>query len=109
MMKFLNNILNDVEEYRDLFRAVESGRMPAMATGLTNVHKAHVVHSICTGTKRKALVLASDEAEAQRLCDDLRAMGTKTVFCQEDVLLTNMLILLLKVCQCGCLLLQGFF
>ena len=79
-MKFLNNILNDVEEYRDLFRAVESGRMPAMATGLTNVHKAHVVHSICTGTKRKALVLASDEAEAQRLCDDLRAMGTKTVF-----------------------------
>ena len=80
MMRFLDNVLNGVEEYRSLYRAVISNRLPAMATGLTNIHKAHVIHSICVQSGRKALVLASDEAEAQRFCDDLKAMGTSAVF-----------------------------
>ncbi len=79
-MKFLNHVLNDISEYKDLCYAIENGRVPAMATGLTSVHKAHLVHSICSQSQKKALILASDEAEAQRLLNDLTAMGTKAVF-----------------------------
>lgn len=79
-MNFLDNVLDGVKEYNELYRAVESGRFPAMATGLANVHKAHLIHSMCKKSKRKALVLASDEAEARRLCDDLEMMGTKAAF-----------------------------
>ncbi len=79
-MKFLDKVLNESEEYRDLYRAVELGRMPAMATGLSAVHKAHIIHSLCKQSSRKALVLAADEAEAQKICEDLEKMGTSNVF-----------------------------
>ena len=79
-MKFLDGVLRGVEEYRELSRAVDLGRMPAMATGLSGVHKAHFIHSLCTEKNCGALVIASDEAEAQKLCGDLKAMGTETVF-----------------------------
>lgn len=79
-MKFLDGILSDVKEYGELSRAISLERMPAMATGLSGVHKAHLVHSLCNENKCGALIIAADEAEAQRLCNDLSAMGTETVF-----------------------------
>lgn len=79
-MKFLDGVLRGVEEYRELSRSIALGRMPAMATGLSGIHKAHLIHSLCTEKNCGALVIASDEAEAQKLCSDLKAMGTDTVF-----------------------------
>lgn len=79
-MKFLDGVLRGVEEYRELSRSIALGRMPAMATGLSGVHKAHLIHSLCTEKNCGALVIASDEAEAQKLCSDIKAMGTDTVF-----------------------------
>ncbi len=79
-MKFLNNILYDVAEYKELSRSISLNRFPAMATGLSAIHKAHLIHSLCTEHNCGAIVIASDEHEAQRLCDDLNTMGTSTVF-----------------------------
>ena len=79
-MKFLNNVLNDVPQYRQLFDALSVGSFPAMATGLSSVHKAHLVHHLCVNNNKKAVVIASDEAEAQRLCNDITSMGTKAVY-----------------------------
>lgn len=79
-MRFLRDVLFGTEEYRTLERAVESGRTPAMATGLSAIHKAHLVYSMCERLKRRALVLASDEAEASRLCGDFQSMGIKSVY-----------------------------
>ncbi len=79
-MKFLKNILFGTEEYRTLERAVESGRTPAMATGLSAIHKAHLIYSMCSRLNRRSLVLASDEAEASRLCGDFESMGIKAVY-----------------------------
>lgn len=80
IMKFFDNILKDVPEYRELSRAVQLERLPAMATGLSGVHKAHLIHSLCYENNCGALVIASDEHEAQKLCSDLRTMGTGAVF-----------------------------
>lgn len=79
-MRFLNDVLWRTEEYRTLERAVDHGRTPAMATGLSAIHKAHLIHSMCKRLGRRALVLASNESEAAKLCSDLCAMGTKAVY-----------------------------
>lgn len=79
-MRFLNSVLSGVSEYRQLYSALEEDRFPVMAAGLSSVHKAHLIHHLCTFTGRRAAVIASDEAEAQRFCSDISAMGTKAVF-----------------------------
>lgn len=79
-MKFFDNILKGVPEYRELSRAVQLDRLPAMATGLSGIHKAHLIHSLCREHNCGALVVAADEHEAQKLCSDLEVMGTKAVF-----------------------------
>ncbi len=79
-MKFLYNVLNDTAEFRQLLSAVDSGSLPAMATGLSSVHKAHLISELCRQTDKKALIIAGDEAEAARLCSDLNAMGKRAVF-----------------------------
>ncbi len=79
-MKLLNDVLNKTEEYRTLEKAVGRGQTPAMATGLSGVHKAHLIYTMCTRLGRRALVLAADEIEAVRLCEDICAMGKKAVF-----------------------------
>ena len=43
-----------------------AGRFPAAVTGLSGIHKCCVIASLCQKTGRRALVLAADEAEAQR-------------------------------------------
>lgn len=78
-MRFLRDIPFGMEEYRTLEKAVAKNRTPVMATGLTAIHKAHMIYSMCARLKRRALVLAGDEAEAARLCADLQAMGSKVM------------------------------
>ena len=76
-MRFLDDVLWGTEEYRTLERAIQKGATPAMATGLSAVHKAHLIYSVCKRLQKKALVLAADETEAARLCSDINAMGLK--------------------------------
>ena len=79
-MKFLNEALGRVPEYRALENAVRRRKTPAAATGVSSVHKANIIHSLLCALEKTALVLAGDEAEAQRLLDDLNAMGTPSSF-----------------------------
>ena len=79
-MKFLNNVLSDITEYRQLYKAVSEDMFPTMTTGLSAVHKAHLIHYLCTHTGKRALVIAADESEAQKLFSDIKNMGTTAVF-----------------------------
>lgn len=74
-MKFLKHVLNRLPEYRSLSAAIDKRQTPAAATGLSGIHKAHLIYSLCAQKSRRAFVVASDESEAQRLCNDLLAMG----------------------------------
>ena len=79
-MKFLDDVLWGTEEYRTLERAVEKGATPVMATGLSGIHKAHLIYSMCRRLGRRALVIAADETEASRICTDINEMGIKAVY-----------------------------
>lgn len=74
-MKFLKHVLNRLPEYRSLCAVIDKRQTPAAVTGLSGIHKAHLIASLCSQKGRRAFVVASDEAEAQRLCNDLLAMG----------------------------------
>ena len=77
-MKFLNDVISQLSEYKTLKAAVSKGR-PSAATGLTNVHKANVVSALCTQLGKKALLLTGDEQEGQQLANNLASMGLRAL------------------------------
>ena len=79
-MKFLTNAISGLKEFQELEAAVKNAALPAAVTGLSGIHKANIIYSLCVKQKRRAFVVAGDENEAQRLCDDLAAMGMKPLF-----------------------------
>ena len=62
-MKFLKHVLNRLPEYRSLCAAIDKKQTPAAVTGLSGIHKAHLIASLCSQKGRRAFVVASDEAE----------------------------------------------
>jgi transcription-repair coupling factor (superfamily II helicase) len=79
-MEFLNSAIGRLKEYADLESAVRGRNLPAAVTGVTGVHKANIIYSLCSRLGRRAFVVTSDEPEANRLCSDLTAMGLDTLF-----------------------------
>ncbi len=78
-MEFLQNALRGVPEYQTLQTAVQNGRTPVMATGLSRVHKVNIIDTLPAVLQRRALVLVADEGEAARVKDDLRLFGRESV------------------------------
>ena len=76
-MKFIRSALEQSPEYLQLKESVERAQLPGAVTGLSGVHKCAVIHSLLETAGKKALIIAADEAEAQRFCEDLSAMGRK--------------------------------
>lgn len=64
-------------EYSALAKALGRQETPAVAAGLSGVHKCAAIAALCRETKRRALILAADEAESQRFQEDLTALGLR--------------------------------
>ncbi|MDP4120729.1 MAG: transcription-repair coupling factor [Bacillota bacterium] len=79
-MDFLLDVSRKNPEYGKLQKAIEHNTQPVCATGLTGIHKAHLIHSLCTNRGVKAFVVVSNETEGQTLCSDLAAMGSPAYF-----------------------------
>ena len=75
-MSCYSQAIEPLYEYRELSGAVDQNRLPMGVLGLSHIHKAHFIHSLCEEKKKKALVIVPDEANASRLQSDLEAMGT---------------------------------
>lgn len=79
-MRLLENVLLEMPEFIDTVNAVMSRKYPVAVTGLSAVHKAHFIHTICSQLGEKAIVIASDEAEAKKICEDIDSLGGKALF-----------------------------
>ena len=77
-MKLIRGALERWPDYLRLEEAVQQGKTPAAVTGLSGIHKCCLIASLIQKTGRRALVLAADEAEAQRFCEDLFALGVSS-------------------------------
>ncbi len=82
-MELMNQLIRRTPEYRMLAQAVHRGETPVCLTGVSAVHKANVIAALCAEQHRRALVLAADEAEAQRMASDLAVMGQRAVIYPE--------------------------
>lgn len=77
-MNFLKNAIIKSPQYQTMSRAIINKRTPIAITGLSAIHKSHIIYSLCVEKNRRAFVIASDEYEAQRMSNDLMSMGLKT-------------------------------
>ena len=80
-LTFIPSLADGIEEYKTLVSSIKNHRLPAAVTGLASIHKNHFTAALCRTLGRKILYIASDEAEAVRLCDDLAKMGLRAYFC----------------------------
>ena len=77
-MSFLTSIADRIPQYKQIKNNIEKNKLPTAVTGLSSVHKAHFIASLCAQTGRKAIVVAADELEAGRFLSDLNAMGLES-------------------------------
>ncbi len=78
-IQFLSQALSRYPEYARLEQAVKKGALPGAVAGVSSIHKCLLICQLCKITGKKALVLAADEAEAQRFSEDLFSLGKKPV------------------------------
>lgn len=78
-MNFIPQVLSKVKGFDTIQKALKPG-CSVCATGLTEIHKANMIHSLCHLQNVRAICVAPDEQKAQTLCNDLCAMGTKALF-----------------------------
>lgn len=78
-MPFFDDALRALPEYQALRSAAERFSLPAGVTGVSHIHKTHLIHTLCCDTGSRALIVVSDEGEAERLREDLTQLGDKAL------------------------------
>ena len=78
-MNFLSSALSRLTEFQALETAFQTGALPAAATGLSGIHKAAFAYGLFQKLRPQhpILFLVGEEAEGQRLCNDLTSMGLR--------------------------------
>ncbi len=84
-LQFLNYCLDGEEAFVNTSQAVLTGQLPAVVTGITDVHKALFCSALYQKTKKQLLVVCENEAQAHSLCDDINALGSRALlYCYKD-------------------------
>ena len=58
-------------EYQQLKNDLQQNKTPVMVTGVSGIHQAHFAAALALETGKKILLLTPQEAEAQRMKEDL--------------------------------------
>ena len=89
-MQFFAATFEQLTAYRELVRSQQEGVTPVSFTGVSQIHKAHLLTALCR-ENAPVLVVTAEETEARRLCDDINAMLDETaawMFPAKEVVLT---------------------
>lgn len=78
-MEFIYELFKKQKPFGEISHALESTCATA-ATGLSTVHKASLIMSLCKEKNAKAFCICADEREANTLCSDLNTMGMNVMF-----------------------------
>ena len=73
-MVFLDSVLQDTDEFRVLDKTLKQ-KSPCAVFGVSGIHKANIISSLCHFQNVRAFCVAENEAQAQTLCNDLSVMG----------------------------------
>lgn len=78
-MKQLTQIVTKLPEFQDILTRIENGRSPVSAAGLLTVHRALFAAALREATGRPVVLICPDEAEGQKLQNDLTALTGASV------------------------------
>lgn len=79
-LSFLNPVIASDPDFDELFRAVDAGALPALASGLSEIHKALVLSALSAKTGTPMCVVVPDESAALSLTGLLEALGVKALY-----------------------------
>ena len=88
-MSCYSKLLKNSTEYNELLKAINADLLPSGVTGLPPSPKAHLIHSLCEDTSRRALVILPNEATASRLVNDINEFsgnGKKPTFTLQEII-----------------------
>ncbi len=77
-MSCFSEIMLQNEEYAKFSHALSKNRVPMGALGLSQINKAHLIHTLSEECK-KCIAVTPDEATARRLAEDISAMGSRAL------------------------------
>lgn len=77
-MSAFREILKPAREYQEIEMAIKLNRLPIGVLGVSGIHKAHIINTLCGNLSRRALIVMPDEASATKLCEDLRVFGLES-------------------------------
>ena len=72
-MDCFSRVLSSCAEFDSLLNSIEKDTYPVCIVGLSHIHKAHWVSSLCQKTGKTALLLTADDASAVRVANDINA------------------------------------
>ncbi|MBQ8539021.1 MAG: transcription-repair coupling factor [Ruminococcus sp.] len=75
-MKFLFDVMQGMKPFATLSSAL-SADSPCAVTGVSGVHKANIISTLCHQKNVRAFCAVENEQVAQTLCNDLCTMGMK--------------------------------
>lgn len=70
-MTAFSEILHSARDYNSLLSFINKGQFPLGVIGLSSVHKAHYISSLCSDLNRTAVIICESENAASKLRDDL--------------------------------------
>lgn len=77
-MNFIVDVLKNNGAFKSLLKNAKTGKSLCVS-GLSTVNKANIIYTLCRLKNVTAFCVASDEKEAQTLCNDLCCMGLKAL------------------------------
>ena len=84
-MKFLDSVISESKAFKALDNAIKE-KSRAAAVGVSGVHKANIITSLCRIRSVRAFCVAQNEQEANTLCNDICSMGLRAmVFPKKDL------------------------
>ena len=72
-MKLFKDLFTELAGYKSLREAIDKKISPVSVTGLSHIHRAQLIYSLCG--EKIDLVITGSEAEAKKLCDDINMMA----------------------------------
>lgn len=79
-MTCFSKIFEKNEEFINLCKGIELKNAPVGATGLPDINKVHVIHSLCDVQGKKAFIITPDEASAVKMYENLSQFQKDVLF-----------------------------
>ena len=73
-MLALCQVLKENKDFATLLQKLNAGECPIALSGLSSVHKAHIISAVRMETKRQVVCIYADELDARRAARDISVM-----------------------------------